>query len=88
MNTLELRASLMQEIAGLLDNDEAMEKLQKYIHCLKKDISQKATVSKPYTLAELNARIDRAEEDIFEGRTLSNEQVFKEIDDYLIELCK
>ncbi|MCD7850177.1 MAG: hypothetical protein LUH63_10830 [Parabacteroides sp.] len=88
MKTLELRASLMQEIVGLLDNDEAMEKLQKYIRRLKKEITVNAPAVQPYTMAELNERINQAEDDVRTGRTLSNEQMFEEIDNYLKELCR
>ena len=88
MKTLELRASLMQEIVGLLDNDEAMEKLQKYIRRLKKEITVNAPAVQPYTMVELNERINQAEDDVRTGRPLSNEQMFEEIDNYLKELCR
>lgn len=38
MTTMELRSSVLQDIASLLGNDEAMLKLQKYIHHLKNEL--------------------------------------------------
>lgn len=38
MTTMELRSSVLQDIASLLSNDEAMLKLQKYIRQLKSEL--------------------------------------------------
>lgn len=38
MTTMELRSSVLQDIASLLGNDEAMLKLQKYIRQLKSEL--------------------------------------------------
>lgn len=50
---------------------------------IKKNVSVSTPVVQPYTMAELNDRIDQAEEDIRAGRTVSNEQIFEEIDSSL-----
>lgn len=43
MTTMELRSSVLQDIASLLGNDEAMLKLQKYIRHLKSELHTDTT---------------------------------------------
>lgn len=63
MASLELRASVFDKLNSLLDNDEAMEQLDNYLLRLKKKMTKKVTEVplNPYTMEELNARIDEAE---------------------------
>lgn len=41
MTTLELRQAVLRDLAPFLDNDEAMKKLQKFLHRLKSDKAEK-----------------------------------------------
>lgn len=64
MASMELRANVFDKLNYLLDNDEAMEQLDSYLLRLKKKMAKAEKAEKslpPYTMEELNARIDEAE---------------------------
>ena len=45
MTTMELRTSILKDIASLLNNDEAMIKLHQYIRSLKQEVRAEKTAS-------------------------------------------
>lgn len=83
MTTLELKASLIQEFTELLENEEYLKKLQRYMRRLRRNsyavpkepITTVEEELAPYTLEELNARIDESEADIEAGRVISSEEM-------------
>lgn len=70
MTTMELRQSLLQEIASIIDSDELTRKALEYIRKLraKEDLT-------PYTMEEINSWIDEAEADIADGRVYTAEEI-------------
>lgn len=78
MTTMELNAVLLRELSSIATDEDLLQKAIKCIKALKKEAkarSAKEAVN-PYTMEELNERIDRAMSQ--EGGTPS-EQVFKDI---------
>lgn len=77
MTTMELNAVLLRELSSIAANEDLLQKAITCIKALKKEAKKKAKEElKPYTMEELNERIDRAMSQ--EGGTPS-EQVFKDI---------
>lgn len=70
MTTMELRQSLLQEIANIIDSDELTRKTLEYIRKLraKEDLA-------PYTTEEINSWINEAEADIAAGRVYTVEEI-------------
>ena len=66
MSTMELRQSLLQEIANIIDSDELTRKTLEYVRKLrtkeakKKEIETKEDLT-PYTMEEINSWMDEAE---------------------------
>jgi len=58
-----------------LQSEEVISRLEKL---LKKETAKKRDL-KPFTLEELNARLDQSEEDFRNGRYISSEDLLKEI---------
>lgn len=97
MTTLEIKASLLQEVAELLNHDENVEKMQRFVRRLKKSAGERADSShKPlggipalqYSVETLNAILDRAEEGRIAGKYTPSEQVFDELKQEFPFLCK
>ena len=66
MTTMELRQSLFQEIAHIMDSDELTRKTLEYIRKLRMKEAKKNEVKEdlsPYTIEEINSWIDEAEEE-------------------------
>ena len=57
MSTMEIRQSVLQDIALLLDNDQAMEKLNKYVKRLRAETLQPLKKAPSITQRELDERI-------------------------------
>lgn len=82
MNTMELDAARAEIIRSLfeVDNLEALNKVKRtvvrVIKSAKAGTDQDLT---PYTMEELNERIDEAEADIVAGRVLTCEQANAEV---------
>lgn len=82
MTTMELNAVLLRELSSIAANEDLLQKAITCIKALKKEAKKKAKEElKPYTMEELNERIDRAMSQ--EGGTPS-EQVFKDIRNRLV----
>lgn len=82
MASMELRANVFDKLNYLLDNDEAMEQLDNYLLRLKKKMAKATKAEKPlapYTMEELNARIDEAEAEIEDGEVLTCVQANAEV---------
>lgn len=82
MASMELRANVFDKLNYLLDNDEAMEQLDSYLLRLKKKMAKAEKAEKPlspYTMEELNARIDEAEAEIEAGEVLTCKQANAEV---------
>jgi len=58
-----------------LQSEEVISRLEKL---LKKETAKKRDL-KPFTLEELNARLDQSEEDFRNGRYISSDDLLKEI---------
>lgn len=85
MTTFELKHSILQDINALMDDEAAMRRLSRYIHRLR-TTSTKNIVHEdltPYTMNELHARIDKAEEAIAEGNTIDSESEDAELADFM-----
>lgn len=78
MTTMELNAVLLRELSSIATDEDLLQKAIKCIKALKKEAKAKSAKEalKPYTMEELNERIDLAMRQ--EGGTPS-EQVFKDI---------
>jgi hypothetical protein len=57
-----------------LESEELIFQLE---HLLKKNSSKKASVLKPLTKKELNARIDKAEQDFASGKFVSSKKLLE-----------
>lgn len=92
MYTLEtetLRRELLRDILDI-DNPELLKKLRNSFNRLCMDYAP--TVAKedltPYTLEELEARIDEAEAEIERGETISSQELFLNLEHKYPWLCK
>lgn len=72
MTTLEIKK---REFLKAIDSEETLDKLQKYVQHLKKSASNLPALFS--SEKEMNASIDRAEEDIKTGRTTSQSDMEK-----------
>ncbi len=93
MKSMELKASLMQDVEALLDNEETKEKLIRYVRRLKAKVRREQQAAseddpKPCTMEELEAELDESEADFVAGRAYSSEQVFREIREKYGWKCK
>ena len=88
MSTVELRADVFERLNALLDNDEALTQLSSYMQRLQKKLkSEKAEEDlRPYTMEELNARIDEAEADDAADRLVPHEEVMNNARKYVAML--
>lgn len=85
---MELRAGIFEKINSLLDDEEAMRQLDNYLSRLNKQAAIKVEKLRPYTLEELDARIDEAEAEIEAGEVMTNEEVFANMERKYPWLCK
>ncbi|MEG1563081.1 MAG: hypothetical protein RR365_05055 [Bacteroides sp.] len=83
MNSNELRASFLQEVDAILDNDELVKKARIYIRNIKGELLEPGKAAfidpefPPYSKEELEARIKKAEKNIAAGNTVATELVMK-----------
>ena len=93
MNTLEvenLRRELLRDILDVDDLD-VLKKLRRSFNrlCIHSTSSVKEDEDlRPYTMEELNARIDEAEAEIEAGETLSSQELFEHLEHQYPWLCK
>ncbi len=85
MTTMELRASIFNSLNSLLDSEEALQRVDWYLRSLKKELEgveiKAHEDAVPYTMAEINARIDEAEKQVCDGDVFSDEEVEAELKD-------
>lgn len=88
MTTMELNAVLLRELSSIATNEDLLQKAIKCIKALKKEAKAKSAKEevKPYTMEELNERIDRAEANYAAGRVTKSEQVHAEMKDFIASL--
>lgn len=87
MTTMELNAVLLRELSSIAANEDLLQKAITCIKALKKEAKKKAKEElKPYTMEELNERIDRAESNYAAGRVTNSEQVHAEMKDFIASL--
>lgn len=90
MTTMELRQSLFQEIAHIMDSDELTRKTLEYIRKLRMKEAKKNEVKEdltPYTIEEINSWIDEAEEEEEKGIPgTPHEVVMQEMRKYISNL--
>ncbi|MDR1582741.1 MAG: hypothetical protein LBS55_05700 [Prevotellaceae bacterium] len=75
MTTLELKAQILKEIDNE-QNTAILKKLQAYYRKLK---GAEKPMPTRYTLDELHTQLDKAEEDIKNGRVTSHKELLNEI---------
>lgn len=61
MTGMQLRAQVFDDLNAILDDEGAMMKLRSYLSRLRKKAATTPAAAQPYTMEELNARLDRAE---------------------------
>lgn len=90
MTTMELRQSLFQEIAHIIDSDELTRKTLEYVRKLRIKEAKKNEVKEdltPYTMEEINSWIDEAEEEEAKGIPgTPHEVVMQEMRKYISNL--
>lgn len=90
MTTMELRQSLFQEIAHIIDSDELTRKTLEYVRKLRIKEAKKNEVKEdltPYTMEEINSWIDEAEEEEAKGIAgTPHEVVMQEMRKYIANL--
>lgn len=90
---MELGKNVLQDVASLLDNKRAMQKLQRYVRKLKKEIIEEeknkvATSPIQYTVEEMKNVLKESETDFNTGNTHTSKEVFNEIEKEFPWLCK
>ena len=74
MAAIELKAELYRQIDTMADDESLLEKVLSFVRKLTTTSVPAVT---PYTMDELNQRIDKSLEDLKAGRTKKNEEVEK-----------
>lgn len=82
MTTLQLRAELFREMNPLLDSEAALEKMLAFVRSLmpvKTTANEPSATFRPYTMEEINERLERSERDFAEGRYYTDYEVFSDL---------
>ena len=87
MDTVDIRKSLLNEVATIIDNDELVVKALKSIRRLKAAADNQEKLS-AYTTEELESRIDEYLADDAAGRVYTTEQAANIIERKYPFLCK
>lgn len=96
MKTVELKASLLDEVTAIIGDEELMEKALRSIRRLRvKKQEQQAEQAeaeaenlKPYTMEEIDAMIDESEAEIAAGLGISGKEMNRRIEEYRAGLWK
>lgn len=72
MTAIDLKAELYRQIDTMADDESFLEKVLGFVYKLTSNPAEAVT---PYTMEELNSRIDRSIEDVKAGRTLTSTEV-------------
>lgn len=70
MTVMELNATLLRELSSIATNEDLLKKAIRYIRSIKKEQREQALAGEtltPYTMEELNARIDSFEAELNRG---------------------
>lgn len=79
MTTMDLRKAVLQEIALLLDDDEAMRQLLDFLSSLKHIDRQADIVGLPYTRQERQEALMLSEEEVMAGHVSTHDEVIARI---------
>lgn len=83
MTTMELRASVFNDINALLENEDAMRKLSKYLRRLRNEISTSGQeLPCAYTIQELTERIKRGTLEARQGAGQTTEELMDEAESW------
>ncbi|MDD2954401.1 MAG: hypothetical protein PHC95_14825 [Parabacteroides sp.] len=74
MTTMELRADIFENLNFLLDNEEAMTQLKKYLCQLRKNVERPCQ----YSVNELTQRVHQGVQDARQGLGQSHDDLVKE----------
>ncbi len=83
MTAIELKAELFRQIDTLEDDEPMLTKILNYVSKLRVGKRQEAQTETftPYTLSEINHRIDISLNQIEEGKTITDKQVKKQLEE-------
>lgn len=76
MTSMELRADIFENLNFLLDDENAMTQLRKYLCNLRKKVEQETPCQ--YTVEELTQRVRQGVQEARQGLGQSNEDLMKE----------
>lgn len=96
MKSMELQKSLLSEVTSILDNEEMTEKALRSIRRLKAKMAKEEERKnekeeenlKPYTMEEIEARLERSEAEIAAGLGISGKEMNRRIEEYRTGLWK
>lgn len=77
MTPMELRKNVLQEIASLMDNEEAMQRVYAYLMSLKGEGIPANIPGLPYTKEERRQSLSRAEAEVMSGQVSLHEGVLE-----------
>ncbi len=77
MTPMELRKNVLQEIASLLDNEEAMQRVYACLLSLKGEGMAENIPGLPYTKEERRQSLSRAEAEVMSGQVSLHEGVLE-----------
>ena len=83
MTAIELKAELFRQIDTLEDDEPMLTKILNYVSNLRVSKRQEAQAETfiPYTLSEINHRIDTSLHQIEEGKTITDELAKKQLEE-------
>lgn len=88
MTEMQLRARVFEELNAILDNESAMLKLRTFLSRLRQEATTDSPAKSldPYTMEELNARLDQAEADDEADKLDAHDEVMQKARQYLATL--
>ena len=83
MTAIELKAELFRQIDTMADNEPMLLKVLNYIGKLRVGNPSKATIAaiEPYSLTEINNRIDASLNQIEEGKIMKDSEVREKLEE-------
>ena len=79
MTPMELRKNVLQELASLLDNEDAMRRVYAYLLSLKGEGMVDRIPGLPYTTDERRQSLSRAEAEVMSGQVSPHDGVMERI---------
>lgn len=88
MTEMQLRVRVFEDLNAILDNESAMLKLRSFLSRLRKEVADTFPAEHigPYTMEELNIRLDEAEAADKADELASHEDVMQKAYKYLAAL--